>query len=87
MRLSTPRIPNTRLGAIDNPSGLSPADFASSLASALGFGNVSVRFEKGQTTNLTPTLSRGEGVKILRNGHLYINHNGEMYHFQGAKVK
>ena len=68
----------TRIGAIDNPSGL---------ASALGSGNVSVRFENGQTTDLTPTLSRGEGVKILRNGQLHIRTNGAMYNVQGVKVK
>jgi len=67
----------TRIGAIDNPSGL---------ASALGSGNVSVRFENGQTTDLTPTLSQGEGVKVLRNGQLYIRYNGSMYNVQGVKV-
>ena len=68
----------TRIGAIDNPSGL---------AEALGVGNMFVRFEKGQTTNLTPTLSPREGVKVLRDGHFYIRYNGSMYNVQGVKVK
>ena len=68
----------TRLGAINNPSGL---------AEALGVGNMSVRFEKGQTTNLTPTLSQREGVKVLRNGQLYIRYHGTMYNVQGGIVK
>ena len=67
----------TRLGAIDNPSGL---------VSALGSSSVSVRFENGQTTDLTPTLSKGEGVKILRNGQLYLKHNGVTYNVQGLKI-
>jgi len=68
----------TRIGAIDNPSGL---------AEALGVGNVSVRFENGQTTNLTPTLSKREGVKVLCNGQLFIKHNGTTYNVQGEIVK
>ena len=68
----------TRIGAIDNPSGL---------ASALGSGNISVRFEKAGTTDLTPTLTLREGVKVLRDGQLFIKHNGVTYNVQGGKVK
>lgn len=68
----------TRIGSIDNPSGL---------AEALGDGNVSVRFENGQTTDLIPTLSLREGVKVLHDGQLYIRYHGTMYNVQGGIVK
>lgn len=70
----------TRIGAINNPSGL---------AAALGSGNVSVRFEKGQTTDLTQNVQSDDvqSTKVIENGVLYIKHNGATYNVQGGKVK
>ncbi len=68
----------TPIGSIDNPSGL---------AAALGSGNVSVRFENEQTTNLGEGQSdKTPSTKVIRNGQLYIRNNGTMYHVQGGKV-
>ena len=61
-----------------------------SLASALGSGNVSVRFEKGQTTeNLTPNVQSDDvqSTKVIENGVLYIKHNGVKFNVQGVKVQ
>ncbi|MBO6307084.1 MAG: fibronectin type III domain-containing protein [Paludibacteraceae bacterium] len=38
------------------------------------------------TGNLSPTLPQGEGVKILRDGKLYLIDKGQMYDIQGKRI-
>lgn len=46
-----------------------------------------LRIRNTATGNLTPTLSQGEGEKILRDGQLYLIFNGAMYDVRGQKIK
>ncbi len=46
-----------------------------------------LRIQSTATGTFTPTLSRGEGEKILRDGQLYLMYNGAMYNVQGQKIK
>lgn len=65
----------TRIGALDDPSGLS---------NALGTGNVSVRFEKGETTDLGEVQGdKIPSTKVLRDGQLFILRNGIEYSVNG----
>lgn len=70
----------TRIGALDNPAGL---------AEALGSGNVSVRFEKAETTDLTPNVQSDEKpcTKVIENGQVYIQYKGQVYDVRGQQIK
>ena len=56
-------------------------------ASAPGKRARIVMGEQTATGNLSPSLPSREGVKILRDGQLYMMYNGTMYNVQGAKVR
>ena len=52
------------------------------------YGLLLVRKAPGVATgNLTPTLSQGEGAKILIDEHVYILRGGQMYDLTGKAVK
>ena len=69
----------TRIGALDDPSGLSDA---------LGNGNVSVRFEKGETTDLGEVQrDKVPSTKVLRDGQLFILRGNDKYTLTGNKLK
>ena len=68
----------TRIGAINNPS---------SLAQALGSGNVSVRFEAVSTATelLSSSLqTQQQGQLVFRDGQIFVTHNGQTYTLTGA---
>ena len=69
----------TRIGALNDHSGLSDA---------LGTGNVSVRFEKGETTDLGEVQNdKIPSTKVLRDGQLFIEHHGKTFTILGEKLE
>ena len=64
-----------------NMDGINP------VAPAPGMRRRVIAVEHIATGNLTPTLSQGEGGKVLRDGQLFILRDGKTYNAQGQIVK
>ena len=64
-----------------NMDGINP------VAPAPGMRRRVIAVEHVATGNLTPTLSQGEGGKVLRDGQLFILRDGKTYNAQGQIVK
>ncbi|MBR1808140.1 MAG: hypothetical protein IJ776_01975 [Paludibacteraceae bacterium] len=67
----------TRIGKLTSVDGLK---------TALGMGNVSVTFAKKQTTGISEVNAHAKANKILRNGQVFIERNGETYNMEGKRL-
>ncbi|MBQ7697087.1 MAG: hypothetical protein IJT35_00695, partial [Paludibacteraceae bacterium] len=68
----------TRIGKLTSADGLK---------AALGTGNVSVTFAKKSTTGVENIQSSAvRSQKVLRNGQLLIERNGETYTIKGKRL-
>ena len=68
----------TRIGKLTSADGLK---------AAVGTGNVSVTFAKKSTTGVNNVQSdKGQSTKVLRDGQLLIERNGETYNIEGKKL-
>lgn len=62
-------------------------DAVNPVAPAPGMRRRVIAVEHVATGNLTPTISQGEGGKVLRDGQLFILRDGKTYNAQGQIVK
>ena len=68
----------TRIGKLTSADGLK---------AALGTGNVSVTFAKKSATGVNNVQSgKGQSTKVLRDGQLLIECNGETYNIEGRRL-